>query len=392
MFWKKSTKEEANTVPTDTSGAEVNEGADITETKDVNLMQFFLPFVKNLMNSKGNASRLPYPPRFYLHSSSLQHTMNLKLNSIGLLEMAVQQGDPQSRFFAVLRYYFSVVGVTKFPYKPIIAMEGETSHHSVSHPDGSRTFALAEEIVHDPPHCAFYIANPDRGVVHDGNVQLDPKFEKGHVRVRIGGNNRIVLRDPQGRFEEVYESTAPDIMVSLLRMRTELMGEVSLVCQASGYAARIIFKEKPMIGGHKNGVTGSITLNGSEVFRLDGIWDESIYLTDLANQRAELFNRKTCPRDRIDTPPLDSLPMTAGERIWGPLIELLKQENFTDAQTLKLKLNETENAERALRRQNNVQPTYFIKNPTTGFWQMKDPSQAVMLGSGSGAFCGRPSQ
>jgi len=335
-------------------------------------------YAATLSSSKGNPAKIPYPPQFYIPQSSLQITASAKMKHISMLEIACQQPDPQNRLLHVLKYFFSTLHLTKFPYKPIIAMEGETTHSFVSS-GTSNTSSVAEEIVHHPPHSAFYVSNADKGFTYDGNILLEPTFTKGSVRVRMNGFNRIMLKD------EVYNFGNPDLVVRMLRMLTEYVGEVLISCASSGYSARITFKEKPLFGGMKNAIDGSILFNNMEIAHLDGVWDDIIYITDLRTKtRSEFLNRKLLKPDHVETPPLHTLPETASERVWGPLVDLLKQENFADAQTWKLARNATERNERILKRENNVQPAHFGKN-SEGWWEIKNPSLSSSLAQGKSA-------
>jgi len=369
-FFKKAPKED--------SEPSVEESTE----KDVSLAAFFGPFMKNyaatLSSTKGNPAKIPYPPRFYIPVSSLQHAISSKMKHIGILETANHQPDPKSRFFGVLKYFFSTLNLTKFPYKPIIAMEGETAHNFVSS-GSSQTYSIGEEIVHHPPHSAFHICNLDNGFTYDGNIVLEPTFSKGSVRVRLEGFNRIVLKDPKGSYEEAYTFGNPDLLVRMLRMLTECVGEVLIECATTGYSAVITFKEKPLFGGTKNAIDGVVSFNNTEIAHLDGVWDDIIFITDLNTKaRNEFLDRKHQKIDRVETPPLETLPETAGDRVWGPFIDLLKRDNLTEAQNWKLARNATERGERALRKANNVQPAHFVKN-SSGWWEIKNPAVSLSL-------------
>jgi len=356
---------------------------DLSE-KDVGFISLFVPFVRNYATSLAKTrspAKLPYPVCFYHPRSSLQHQMDLQMKHVDLLIEANMQPHPLGRFLHVLRYSLATCDLLKFPYKPIIAQLGETAHY-YSHYSGSSdpadtpTVFVGEQLVKDPPAGNFYMHNPKYGITHTGQVVLNPKFKQAHVRVHFEAEHKTTLVHPQGLYREEYFSQIPDLIVRLLRMHTELVGEVTVTCPTTGYTARLSFKEKPLFAKTKNQLTGKISWNGNDLYVLDGIWDEVLYMTDLGTgQRMELLNRATLPKSKIESPPLSELPETSGERIWGELLETLLQQDFNKATEIKAQITkeEVERLQESVRSGIPFQPRYFHLNAKGG-WELKDPS------------------
>jgi len=317
---------------------------------------------------------------FYYPASSLQHQMALQMQHIDFLVSANSLPTPQERFLAVLKYTLSVSNLTKFPYKPIIAFLGETDQSFTTHTSNNgagtdTTFYLGEQVERDPAACAFYITNPSKGVVHEGSVALMPKFRQAHVNVSFVGQRRTKLVHPQGLWNETYVGDVPDLMIRLLRMHTELGGSLNLMCEETGFAATVIFKEKPIFGGLKNAVAGRVTFLGREIFSIEGTWDNCTYLVDtVTRERFELFNSLASQKMKVESYPLEQQPETSGERVWGPLIETLLRRDFETAKAVKNQLD-IDHHERLDNFEANggFVPSFFHKTPE-GLWQINDPN------------------
>lgn len=354
-------------------------GSEFTE-KDVNFTSFFMPFVRNYVSNLAhnkNPIRLPYPPCFYYPASSLQHQMHLQMHYVSMLTSANSLTTPLERFMNVLKYSISTCSLTKFPYKPIIAFMGETAQTFTSHngDQSSTTYYVGEQVEREPATSAFYICDPTKGVVHEGSVAMVPKFKQAHIHVSFVGQRRTILAHPQGLWNETYVADVPDLMIRLLRMHTELGGSLSVSCVATGYAATIQFKDKPIFGGLKHGIVGRVTFQGREIYQLEGAWDSVVYLIDsITKERLEFFNRQTYPRQKAENFPLEQLPETSGEKVWGPLIETLLRHDFEQAKIIKADLDVKGHERLAQFEQNPYVPAFFHKNPATGNWDINDPA------------------
>jgi len=297
-----------------------------------------------------------------------------------LLLQANTFNNPVDRFLSVLKYTLSTCSLTKFPYKPIIAFLGETAQSYTRHNyDGmavDTTYYVGEQVEREPATSAFYICNPVRGVIHEGSVEMIPKFKQAHIHVRFVGQRKTILAHPQGLWNEVYVADVPDLMIRLIRMHTELGGGINLTCATTGMAASLQFKDKPVFGGQKNLVSGRITHFGRELYQIEGVWDDVVYLVDSNTKlRFEFLNRGMLRRLKVESYPLEQQPESSGEKVWGQLIETLLAKDFDTAKAVKVELD-AEGQERLARyeQQGGFVSSYFRKNPSTGAWEIKDAS------------------
>lgn len=350
MFWKKSKKEGSDRAFTSaTQLGQPDMSPTEFEGKDVGLFSLFVPFVKNYaasMSKTKNPAKLPYPTCFYLPQSSLMHMVSLQMNHVDLLLDASLQVTPVERFLGLVKYSISTWSLTKFPYKPIISLLGETAQYSSPYqrsPDPEdRTYVLGENLRKDPPCACVYITNPKHGVAYEATIDLQPKFKQAHVQVSFKGQNKITFCHPEGLYREEYYTNIPDFVIRLLRMHQELTGEVTFT-SSTGFSCTIVFKEKTLFGKAKNLVVGSVSYNGAMLYTLDGAWDEIVYLTDIASgQRGELLNRSAITRNPIESPPLEMQPPTSGDRLWGEMLEALRRQDFDSAATMKAQINADE--------------------------------------------------
>jgi hypothetical protein len=203
-----------------------------------------------------------------------------------------------------------------------------------------------------------------------------PKFKQAHIHVRFVGQRKTILAHPQGLWNETYIADVPDLMIRLLRMHTELGGSINLSCPSTGYAATVQFKDKPIFGGLKNAISGSVALHGREIYSIDGTWDGIVYITDVnTREKFELFNRNTCPKQKVVTPPLEEQPETAGDKVWGPLMETLRRGDFEQAKLIKAQLDDQAHERLArIEQTGGFVSSYFHKNVATGLWDINDPN------------------
>jgi hypothetical protein len=388
MFWKKGKKDEMPPASA-TSATELGMTEADFEGKDVGLFSLFVPFVKNYASSMSktkNPAKLPYPTCFYLPQSSLMHMVHLQMSHINLLIDASTLATPADRFLGVVKYCISTWSLTKFPYKPIISLLGETAQYSTpytaSADPSDKTYVLAENLRKDPPYSCYHITNPKHGVTYEGTVELDPKFKQAHVQVQFKGQNKTTFVHPGGQFREEYYSDIPDFIVRLLRMHQELIGEVNIT-STTGFACKVTFKEKSLFGKARNQITGAISFNGAVVYTLDGAWDEIVYITDLASgQRVELINKLTLAKNPLEAPATEQQPVTSCDRVWGDMLEALRKGDFETAAQIKAKISTEEHLllDSSTGDKTNFTPRYFAPS-ANGLYTIKDPKLAISLGT-----------
>lgn len=87
------------------------------------------------------------------------------------------EDDPFTRMTSILKWYLSGFykkpkGLKK-PYNPVL---GETFRCQWLHPNGSKTFYIAEQVSHHPPVSAFYVSNKKDGFAISAAILAKSKF------------------------------------------------------------------------------------------------------------------------------------------------------------------------------------------------------------------------
>ena len=94
-----------------------------------------------------------------------------------MLLQAAAENEPFMRMKTVVQWYLSGFykkpkGLKK-PYNPIL---GETFRCYWEHPNGTKTFYLAEQVSHHPPISSFYATNRQDGFTISGTILAKSKF------------------------------------------------------------------------------------------------------------------------------------------------------------------------------------------------------------------------
>ncbi|PSN56564.1 Oxysterol-binding protein-related protein 8 [Blattella germanica] len=206
-------------------------------------------------------------PTFILEPRSFLDKLSDSYYHADILANAVLEDDAFTRMKGIVKWYLSGFykkpkGLKK-PYNPIL---GETFRCYWKHPNGSRTFYLAEQVSHHPPVSAFYRVFWNFVVVNYQPQQKDTFFRiaaQPHVLLIVfifckrkfcilSGNSTSAILDgvalltllPRG---EDYSITIPyahckGILMGTLTM--ELGGKVIIDCEKTGYKTEIEFKLK----------------------------------------------------------------------------------------------------------------------------------------------------
>lgn len=154
------------------------------------------------------------------------------------------EDDAFTRMKSVVQWYLSGLykkprGLKK-PYNPVL---GETFRCFWQHPNGSKTFYLAEQVSHHPPVSAFYVTNRQDGFCISASILAKSKFYGNSTSAILDGVAILTLL-PRG---EDYCLTVPyahckGILMGTLTM--ELGGKVAIECEKTGYCTEIEFKLK----------------------------------------------------------------------------------------------------------------------------------------------------
>ena len=202
-----------------------------------------------------------------------------------ILSMAAKEPEPYQRMKTVVQWYLSGFykkpkGLKK-PYNPIL---GETFRCYWQHPNGSKTFYLAEQVSHHPPISSFYATNRQDGFTIAGTILAKSKFYGNSTSAILSGVATLSLI---GRGED-YVMTMPYAHCKGILMGTmtmELGGKVQISCEKTGYNTEMEFKLRPFLGGGEftNAVSGRLKLGKETLAVIDGHWDDKVRICSIGS-------------------------------------------------------------------------------------------------------------
>lgn len=232
-------------------------------------------------------------PTFILEPRSFLDKLSDSYYHADMLSRAVSEDDPFTRMKLVAQWYLSGFykkpkGLKK-PYNPIL---GETFRCFWEHPNGSKTFYIAEQVSHHPPISAFYVTNRQDGFSISCSILAKSKFYGNSTSAILEGTASLTLL-PRG---ECYTLSSPyahckGILMGTLSM--ELGGKVNIECDNTGYRTELEFKLKPFLGGseYTNVVSGKLKLGKETLANISGHWDGAIKIKDArTNEETILFS------------------------------------------------------------------------------------------------------
>ncbi|KAL0133549.1 hypothetical protein PUN28_000938 [Cardiocondyla obscurior] len=315
-------------------------------------------------------------PTFILESRSFLEKLADSYYHADLLSQAVLEDDAFTRMKAVVKWYLSGFykkpqGLKK-PYNPLL---GETFRCYWQHPNGSRTFYLAEQLSHHPPISGFYVTNRQDGFTISATIIAKSKFYGNSTSAVLDGIAVLTML-PRG---EDYTMTIPyahckGILMGTLSM--ELGGKVNIICEKTGYHTELEFKLKPFLGGSEfmNQVVGRIRLGKETLATISGYWDGLISITDKRTGQESIFFNPTpeVRKKRLKkyTVPLEYQGPWESEKLWYAVTQAINKDDQIAATDAKTRLEEAQR-ERAKERKSLGQewiPKYFVQDIITGNW------------------------
>lgn len=288
-------------------------------------------------------------------------TLYISLTQLYFLDRAVREDDAFARMKTVVKWYLSSFykkpkGLKK-PYNPIL---GETFRCYWQHPNGSRTYYIAEQVSHHPPVSAFYVTNREDGFSITCSILAKSKFYGNSTSAVLEGAATMTLL-PRG---ECYTAGTPyahckGILMGTLSM--ELGGKINIECENTGYRTELEFKLKPFLGGSDaiNVVTGKIKLGKETLATISGHWDKECRIKDVktgeetilfkadAEMRSKRLKRYLVPMD-------EQLPHES-KRLWRNVSDAIAREDQVAATDEKTLLEEDQRAKAKERLENNVE-------------------------------------
>ncbi|XP_037087750.1 oxysterol-binding protein-related protein 8-like [Pollicipes pollicipes] len=289
-------------------------------------------------------------PTFILEPRSFLDKLSDYYYHADYLSRAIHVDDPFLRMREIVGWYLSGFykkpkGLKK-PYNPIL---GETFRCYWQHPNGSRTFYIAEQVSHHPPISAFYVSNRKDGFCISSTILAKSKFYGNSTSAILEGTATLTLL-PRG---EAYHVTMPyahckGILIGTLSM--ELGGKVTIECEKTGYNTELEFKLKPMWSGPDdcNRVAGKVRLGRETLATIDGKWDGQVFFTDKRTGKRETLWNPTpdvC-RQRLKrfTVPMEAQGEWESERLWAKVSKEILRDDQEAATQEKFVLEEAQRA------------------------------------------------
>ncbi|XP_046414646.1 oxysterol-binding protein-related protein 8 isoform X1 [Neodiprion pinetum] len=318
-------------------------------------------------------------PTFILEPRSFLEKLADSYYHADLLSKAVLEDDAFTRMKGVVKWYLSGFykkpqGLKK-PYNPLL---GETYRCYWQHPNGSRTFYLAEQLSHHPPISGFYVTNRQDGFTISATIIAKSKFYGNSTSAVLDGVAVLTML-PRG---EDYTMTIPyahckGILMGTLSM--ELGGKININCEKTGYQTELEFKLKPFLGGaeHMNQVVGRIRLGKETLATISGYWDGQITITDKRTGTESVFFNPTAEirKNRLKkyTVPLEQQGDWESENLWQAVTQAINNDDQVAATEAKTVLEE---AQRERARERKLQglewvPKYFVQDIISGNWMYR---------------------
>ncbi|XP_075065674.1 oxysterol-binding protein-related protein 8 isoform X6 [Mixophyes fleayi] len=319
-------------------------------------------------------------PTFILEPRSFLDKLSDYYYHADFLSDAALEENAYSRLKKVVKWYLSGFykkpkGLKK-PYNPIL---GETFRCLWLHPKtNSKTFYIAEQVSHHPPVSAFYVSNRKDGFCLSGSILAKSKFYGNSLSALLEGEGRLTFLN---RGED-YTVTMPYAHCKGIlygTMTLELGGNVTIMCEKTGYSAVLEFKLKPFLGNDDcvNQISGKIKLGKEVLATLEGHWDSEVFIHDKKTDVLETFWNPTseirqrrllrCTVQRDEQGEFES------ERLWQHVTRAINNKDQTEATQEKFVLEEAQRKAAKDRKAKGEEWTcnLFEQDPITGEWHYK---------------------
>lgn len=260
----------------------------------------------------------------------------------------------EERMVQVVRWYLSAFhagrksSVAKKPYNPILGeifrcqwqldetKKTQTNNIKESTTGQQKLTFIAEQVSHHPPVSAFYAQNKDKAISCCAHIYTKSKYLGLSVGVHNVGQGIINLHN----HKETYVCTFPSAFGrSILTVPwVELGGQVSIVCNETGFKANIEFVTKPFYGGKKHRVMGEILRPNNEPFlNIDGEWNGVMHYKEPPNNSdKQIFvDTTSLPVIKKKVEPVSVQESFESRNVWKEVTRALKLQDITTATAAK---------------------------------------------------------
>jgi len=341
------------------------------ETRKISILGALASFINQLSIGE-DLTKISIPSVLLCPYSALELAGLRALIFVDMLVRASREEDPLKRFLGVLKFviaYTQKEKTGKKPYNPILA---ETHLSWVDHTGtdvkGITKF-LAEQVSHHPPATSYITENAEEGLRVRTTSVFSTHFYGNSVSAIPSGRTLIDFL----KLDEQYElpKPMPDLSVKNVVIGTRRHsweGELSLICQKTGYKAVLNFFEDGW--WCINSVTGYIVkLDNPDkrLFTFQGVLGETITLTNTQTSTPEvLVDLTKAVRQKIKYLPWEKLSDKSSVKVWRELSESIVKDDMNAADVAK---KAVEDAQRKRRKENtSFVPEYFKYDEQTTTW------------------------
>lgn len=226
------------------------------------------------------------------------------------------------------------------PYNPIL---GEQFYCKWDHEDSSSYFS-AEQVSHHPPITALFMENRKYNWIYTSTTTPKSTFWGNKAEMHIAGEHVLNLLNLQ----EKYIVSWPSVVARGILLGTsclELNGSARVVCEKTGFEAKIDFKKKK-----NNEVEGYITnANKEQLYKISGHVESKVNITDCKTNKTFLwFDGKNIPKSSKIVTPVANQQVSESRRVWHHLTNSIVNFNYDIAGKMK---NLVEEHQRAITKQ-----------------------------------------
>lgn len=306
-------------------------------------------------------------PTFILEPRSFLEKMTDFLNHAELFHAISTTADPEERIIAVVRWYLSgwhirPKGVKK-PYNPIL---GELFRGHWTHPDGSVTKYLAEQVSHHPPITTALITNRKAGLVVETTVKPKSSFSGNSSSAILQGQLMLHVLGHGETYKMSFPSAvARGIIVGTMLMET--VGKVTIE-GSNGLRADLDFKAKGWLRGEYNTVAGKIYNGKTQIAAIDGKWDSTINITRTATkEKSVLFSvADSPPQTHVTVPSMDEQDAWDSRKLWAACTAALIKKDYDTATAAKTALEDDQRAAAKARKESGAEIVLKNFHPKAG--------------------------
>jgi hypothetical protein len=315
---------------------------------------------QSIATFKGDLTSLSAPP-FLLSPESICQFSRYFNEYPSLLVAPTKEESAEIRSLLVLKWFLSTLRLqhattnddgTKKKLKPLNPFLGEIFLGKWIDEEGSAHDLISEAVSHHPPCTAYHISNRDHGVTIQGQIEPKARFTGGTVTIARQGNGIVHIE----RHDERHVFTMPDIYLEGLvtfQIAPELKG-TSYIRSSSGYTTKINYSCKGWLSGKRNSFVATIFRDGAEnspLYTVEGQWSGAYTIKDRKGKTIETVDFTSIRRAPLHVAPLEKQhPLETG-KAWHGVIEGIKNNDIFAVGHEK---NKVENAQRALRKQEQV--------------------------------------